>query len=282
MMIKNIEVPAGAAYQEIEKAVNLKDVVLPGEKTEETVTKNNSDTKITQDPKDKNLVLERMTQPDQKSPDRKAADEKANQLAKETETTKEAQINKETEAALKKEAKEKKAAAEKEKAMELKNKIAAEKEAAKQAEIVKKQAEKDKKAAEKKAKEELATVNQLDFEMHFKYNVTETDVNSAAFIEFVNNIMELYNKKGTLSLTISSSASYVPTKMAGGNKELSVERNNKIRDQLKKALKDKGVSEDKIVVTKVKTVVSGPAYKNDYLKNREVYEKYQYIKVSAK
>jgi hypothetical protein len=35
-------------------------------------------------------------------------------------------------------------------------------------------------------------------------------------------------------------------------------------------------------VTKVKTVVDGPTYKNDYLTNREVYEKYQYIKVSAK
>ncbi|HET6228420.1 MAG TPA: hypothetical protein VFF27_19215 [Bacteroidia bacterium] len=267
---ENIEVPAGAAYQEIEKAVNLKDVILPGEKTED-VTRNNSDTKITQDPKDKNLVLERMTQPDQKSKEKEkeAIKEKAakDQDAAKEEAIQEKETAKQTEAALKKEEKEKKAT---------------EKKAAQEVAAAKKQAEKEIRAAEKKAKEELATVNQLEFEMHFKYNITETDVNSAAFIEFVNNIMELYNKKGTLSLTISSSASYVPTKMAGGNKELSMERNNKIRDQLKKALKDKGVSEDKIVITKVKTVVSGPAYKNDYLKNREVYEKYQYIKVSAK
>ncbi len=127
----------------------------------------------------------------------------------------------------------------------------------------------------------LAKVNDLNFEMHFPYNVTETDVNGEAFKEFVANIMELYNHKGTISLTITSGASKVPTRKFRGNKELSQERNNKIRDQLKKALKDKGVTEDKIVVTKVKTVVEGPEYKKDYLKNKAEYEKYQYVKVNA-
>lgn len=235
---ENIEVPAGAAYQEIEKAVNLKDVRLEPLKTAQDTTENV--TLPVTEAKNKEQALETIKN-------------KTEEAAKEEET-------KEKEIALKKEA-------------------AREKEEAK-----KETARNKKEAKEKEAKErqELAKVDQLNFEMHFKYNVTETDVTGAPFKEFVDNIMELYNKKGTLSITITSSASYVPTKMAGGNKELSLVRNNTIRDQLKKALKDKGVSEDKIVVTKVKTVVDGPAYKNDYLTNREVYEKYQYIKVSAK
>ena len=207
---ENIEVPAGAAYQEIEKAVNLKDVKLETAKPVNDTAQNTS-----------------LPPPD---------------LAKTKESL-------------------------------------AENPKVKNPKTEKLEPSREK---EKNAPEELAKVDQLNFEMHFKYNVTETDVNGTPFKEFVNNIMELYNKKGTISLTITSSASYVPTKMKGGNKELSQMRNNTIRDQLKKALKDKGVSEDKIVVTKVKTVVDGPAYKNDYLKNKEVYEKYQYIKVSAK
>ena len=247
---ESIEVPPGAAYQEIEKAVNLKDVNIPattdvtttpsttvdpktpivaktetkpGETQKEQPKETNSNketasggTPITGDPKDKNLVLERMTQP---------AGSKPGEAKKESE-----------------------------------------------------KGIKDKTGHEP---EQLATVDKLDFEMHFKYNVTETDVNNAAFKEFVNNIMAVYKRKGTISLTITSSASYVPTKSFGGNKELSQARNNRIRDQLKKALKDKGVSEDKIVVTKVKTVVQGPTYKNDYLTNKAEYEKYQYVRVSA-
>lgn len=240
---ESIEVPPGAAYQEIEKAVNLKDVNIPEPMKDSlakaTTTdpvastsippgnqqidskkdknkdkdkgkkdkKDNVGTAITDDPNNPNLVLERMTQPAGSRPGE------------------------------------------------------------------------DKK--EKKAKEQLASVDQLHFEMHFKYNVTETDVTDAPFKQFVDNIMELYKRKGTISITITSSASNVPTKSFGGNKELSQVRNNKIRDQLKKALKDRGVSEDKIVVTKVKTEVAGPAYKNDYLTNQAEYEKYQYVKVVA-
>jgi hypothetical protein len=215
---ENIEVPPGAAYQEIEKAINLKDVTIkPTEEKPALDSLANTGTPITGEPGDKNLVLERMTQP---------AKEKEKEKEKDKDKTKE-------------------------------------------------------KIKDKAKHEQLAKVDQLNFEMHFKYNVTETDVNDKPFKEFVDNIMELYKHKGTVSLTIASSASNVPTKAFGGNKELSLARNNKIRDQLKKALKDKGVSEDKIVITKVKTVVDGPLYKNDYLKNKDEYEKYQYVKVTA-
>ena len=203
---ENIEVPPGAAYQELEKAVNLKDVSI-----EPIVAKPALDS-----------VSKAST-----NPSLPASTTEPVKKEEKTETDK----------------------------------------------------TKDKK--EKAKPEPLAKVDQLNFEMHFAYNVTETDVNDVPFKEFVNNIMELYKHKGTISITITSSASFVPTKTPGGNKELSQTRNNKIRDQLKKALKDKGVSEDKIVVTKVKTVVAGPTYKKDYLTNKAEYEKYQYVKVTA-
>jgi hypothetical protein len=223
---ESIEVPAGAAYQEIDKAVTLKDVSMElpaGTDTIAAAGKEAPDDKklvgpittpntaIKGDPKDKNLVLERMTKPYNERPE-------SSKKEKETKTS----------------------------------------------------------------KEPSAKVNKLNFEIHFAYNATETDITAAPFKEFVANIMELYKQKGTISITIESSASRVPTKTAGGNKELSLTRNNKIRDQLKKALSENGVSENKIVVTKVKTVVDGPAYKKDYIQNKAEYEKYQYIKVTAK
>lgn len=221
---ESIEVPVGAAYQELEKAVTLKEVSL-----------------------EPPVVIPPVDSVAKTPPSLPPAIAVAEVKVKEE--TKEEKI---------KAAKEEKARLKEEKAKQ-----------------------KEEKAKEKEEKAKLAKVDHLNFEMHFKYNVTETDVNGAAFKEFVDNIMELYNKKGTISITITSSASFVPTKAAGGNKELSLARNNKIRDQLKKALKDKGVSEDKMVVTKVKTVVAGPAYKKDYIKNKAEYEKYQYVKVTA-
>ena len=239
---ESIEVPAGAAYQEIDKAVTLKDVSMDLPVGIDTVAEvNPPNTAIKGDPNDKNLALERMTKPYTEKPgDQVKMGKEAVEKKKDVSTSKKE----------KKEKKDKK--------------------------------EKEKEKTAKAPKEQLAKVNHLNFEMHFAYNVTETDVNDKPFKEFVTNIMELYKQKGTISITIESSASRVPTKAMGGNKELSVTRNNKIRDQLKKALSENGVSENKIVVTKVKTVVDGPAYKNDYLKNKAEYEKYQYIKVTAK
>jgi hypothetical protein len=232
---ESIEVPAGAAYQEIDKAVTLKDVSMELPSGTDTLAAVSPNIPVTgADPNKRN---EELTQPYNAN-----ANEQKNDHTK-------------TKA---------------EKKEELK--------------LAKKEKEKEKKEKKKTAsqKESLAKVNNLSFEMHFAYNVTETDVTGKPFKEFVANILELYKQKGVVSITIESSASRVPTKTAGGNKELSQTRNNKIRDQLKKALSENGVSENKIVVTKVKTVVDGPAYKNDYLANKAEYEKYQYIKVTAK
>ncbi len=236
---ESIEVPVGAAYQEIDKAVNLKDVSLELPKGKDSLAAVNP-------PNDVALKGENITNPPKVNTDQPKTEKVP--AKEDVKMTKEEEKKKEKE--------------EKKKAKEDKKK------------------EKEQLALTPKA--ELATVNKLNFEMHFAYNVTETDVNDKAFKEFVNNIMELYKQKGTISIVIESSASRVPTKSTGGNKELSITRNNKIRDQLKKALSDNGVSENKIVVTKVKTVVDGPAYKNDYLKNKAEYEKYQYIRVTAK
>ncbi|MBN8697525.1 MAG: PD40 domain-containing protein [Bacteroidetes bacterium] len=129
--------------------------------------------------------------------------------------------------------------------------------------------------------EQLASVDKLNFKMNFKYNVTQIDVNDGPYTEFINNLMDLYNKNGTINVTLMSCASTVPTRAFASNKELSSARADKAKEQLLDALKAKGVDASKVNFVKVRSVVDGPAYNSDYILNRATYEKYQFIKISA-
>jgi Carboxypeptidase regulatory-like domain/WD40-like Beta Propeller Repeat len=129
--------------------------------------------------------------------------------------------------------------------------------------------------------EQLAKTVKLDFEMHFKYNVTETDVNDVPFKTFIDNLEELYKLKGKINLSILSSASQVPTKAYPTNKALSIARNDRIKEQIIIALKERGILETNIVVTKFKAFVDGPTYQHDFSTNKALYEKFQFIQVNA-
>ena len=123
--------------------------------------------------------------------------------------------------------------------------------------------------------------NKFIFETYFKYNVTQTDVNGKPFKDYINHLEELYKSKGAISLSIISSASKVPTKAYLTNNELSIIRKDKIKEQLITALKARGISIDKISFKEIQTIVDGPEYQQDYLTNRAIYEKYQFVRVSA-
>lgn len=129
--------------------------------------------------------------------------------------------------------------------------------------------------------EQLASVENYNFKMNFKYNVTETDVNDAPFKQFIDNLVQLYSKNGSINLSIVSSASTVPTRAYGSNKLLSVARANKAKEQIIAALTEKGIDPAKIKIVTVKSLVGGPQYSVDYLMNKEKYEQFQYIKITA-
>jgi len=129
--------------------------------------------------------------------------------------------------------------------------------------------------------EQLASVDKLNFKMNFKYNVTQIDVNDSPYMEYINNLVELYNKNGLININILASSSQVPTRAYKNNKELSIARADKAKEQLIEALKAKGIDESKVTFVKVKAIVDGPQYNIDYLVNRELYEKYQFVKITA-
>lgn len=129
--------------------------------------------------------------------------------------------------------------------------------------------------------EQLASVDKLKFTMNFKYNVTEIDVNDSPYQQYITNLVELFNQKGSLNISILASSSMVPTRAYKSNRELSNARAEKAKEQLLEALKAKGVDQSKVTFVKVRAIVDGPQYSIDYLVNKALYEKYQYVKISA-
>ncbi len=129
--------------------------------------------------------------------------------------------------------------------------------------------------------EQLATVDALKFEMHYKYNITEVDVNDGPFKQYIDNLSALFNKKGKISINLSTSASQVPTRKFKSNKDLAIARADKVKDQLLQGLKDKGIDVTKVTFVKIISTVGGPAYSSDYLTDKAKYEAFQFSKVSA-
>lgn len=130
--------------------------------------------------------------------------------------------------------------------------------------------------------EQLATVDKLNFQMNFKYNVTQIDVTDGPFMQYIDNLVALAAKNGgSININLISCASQVPTRAYKTNKELSIARAEKAKEQLLTALKDKGVDTSKVTFVKTKSYVSGPQYNIDYLINKAMYEKYQFIKIAA-
>ncbi len=96
---------------------------------------------------------------------------------------------------------------------------------------------------------------------------------------FIDNIAARVELAGIARISIESSASRVPTKTHGTNEKLSKLRAEKAKAALLDQLIDRGIGADKVSFINVTTLVQGPDYKGDYLDNKTVYEKYQYIKM---
>jgi len=71
----------------------------------------------------------------------------------------------------------------------------------------------------------------------------------------------------------------VPTRTYKNNETLAKLRAKEAKKQLTEVLVSKGMDKSKINFFSTSTLVQGPAYKGDYLKNRVTYEKYQYVKL---
>ena len=116
------------------------------------------------------------------------------------------------------------------------------------------------------------------YQENFDYNTKEINSSNAQFTAMITKAV---NKGGKISINIESSASRVPTKTFKSNINLASLRGDEAKQVIINSLKAKGISEDKIVINKINSIVSGPKYIGDY-KNTKKYHKFQYVKITIK
>jgi hypothetical protein len=128
-------------------------------------------------------------------------------------------------------------------------------------------------------KAQLTQTHNLNFSMSFKYNISEIDPNDPDFKTFIDSCVAHINKYGEINFRITAAASQVPTKKFKSNKDLALNRATKAQNAVNKALAAKGVDMSKVHWVKVNAYVLGPQYKSDFEKRKNIYERYQYVKI---
>lgn len=114
----------------------------------------------------------------------------------------------------------------------------------------------------------------------YSYNSNEFNTNNSNFIALLDKVISEYSGE-KIHLEIKSSASRVPTNVYNSNTKLALTRGEKAKKVIIEALKAKGISEDRIVISKINAIVSGPTYSGDY-KNTRKYSEFQYVKITFK
>jgi len=121
-----------------------------------------------------------------------------------------------------------------------------------------------------------------EFERYFVYDFHEFGAGEKLFVEFVNNVGKILDKKGAAEVYIESSASQVPSSRFKNNQELTSYRAETCKKQIIEMLTKRDYDTSKVKFVTPKAAVGGPDYKNDAIKNRLVYEQFQFVKARAK
>lgn len=112
---------------------------------------------------------------------------------------------------------------------------------------------------------------------YFGYNQTDISLNENRFKLLINDLVKQLEQNNTLTVYIVASASQVPTYAYCSNFELARKRAEAPEQRIISYLKQKGISQERVYFDK-RYIVEGPEYQDD-AKNKDKYEKYQYVKV---
>lgn len=122
------------------------------------------------------------------------------------------------------------------------------------------------------------TKDKLSYQEFFTYNKNYPK-KEKELQKFIVKVAEQINSTGNVKISIESSASKVPTTTYDTNNQLSKLRSEIAKKMLLDSLAKIGIEKDKVTFVKINTLVQGPKYKGDYLENKTMYEKYQYVKI---
>lgn len=119
------------------------------------------------------------------------------------------------------------------------------------------------------------------YEKYFDYNLLDVNVAEQRYNAFIADLKNIIAMKGKVEIFIESSASHVPTSKFKDNQNLSISRAEETKNGILTSLKKMNADITQVSFKEPKTLIQGPEYQNDYLKNKRVYGKYQYVKVWA-
>ena len=173
--------------------------------------------------------------------------------------------------------------------------------AEKKAEKEKEKAEKEKAKADELAAKEKAELANMKFnkkakpvkekpagetekisptKYYFTYGVFRVKLEDMGL--FVEEVAVLIEKRGITEIDVYASSSKVPRSNKKSNEELSEQRADDAMIVIKKELQRMGYEEGlHYKFRKIDSGVNGKEYENDAKENKDVYERYQYVELSA-
>ncbi|MBI2967161.1 MAG: PD40 domain-containing protein [Bacteroidetes bacterium] len=116
------------------------------------------------------------------------------------------------------------------------------------------------------------------YQQFFGYNMKDIDTVSQPFTSFADKLVEITKSGGKFSIHVEASASKVPSATYKSNHTLAKIRAGVTKNTLSNYLKRAGIDAEGITMT-IDAKVQGPEYKRGTAGNKELYEKYQYVKI---
>lgn len=127
----------------------------------------------------------------------------------------------------------------------------------------------------------IARFPELAFKHHFGYNKNKLTTSGGPLRVFLNEVdSQLQSGRQQVTIEIYSSASFVPTKTFRDNQELSETRAGNMAASLRTHF-DKSPFKDRVKISVVSALVSGPAYDSD-AKNKDKYMPYQFVELKTR
>ncbi len=127
---------------------------------------------------------------------------------------------------------------------------------------------------------DVSLTKPLTYIKYFTYNAIPSR-DEAEFSEFVKQVAQYCIKGKIVNINIEGSASKVPTVSRGSNAKLAGFRSKQAKKLLLKRLKKENVNLQSVKIKSITSLVQGPSYSFDATKNKNIYRKYQYVKITA-
>jgi hypothetical protein len=124
--------------------------------------------------------------------------------------------------------------------------------------------------------------NPASFKQYFGYNAKDIASKESDFEDLMRRLKMKLVTREKVDISITGSASKVPTKTYGKNQVLADLRANNSKERILKAAEEMGIDKSKLHFVSVKGIVQGPAYEGDLRGKNEVFREYQYVEVIVK